>query len=571
MTYGIDFGTSNSVVARYNGETTEVLPVDSGNVPAQWREPEFEDLFPSVLSVRDFDRTLCFGWDAKTTTGEPVDAVKRMLGTRSAGRDQMDEGTPLLEEHHVWLGGEPFRSTAAAAALFAQMKAAASRHLLDLSDAVVTVPANATGGARYRTRAAARLAGVKVKALLNEPTAAAISYATDVDIPGRLLIFDWGGGTIDVTVLDYDGKYFEELTSRGIAALGGLEFDEALARIFMRKIGQVPENLTLHERNRWRRDVELTKIALSRRDVREREVDFPALGTSLRVSRDEYAAAVAPLVERAMEPLKQCLEDLRIGPDDIDAVLMIGGTSQIPEAREAVGSLLGADRIVDPGLCHPMTAVARGAAVYSAALDNHVDRERFSLVTNYDLGTAIAGGARKGFVPIIKRNRTLAARGERRFTPARSNASSVKVEIVEGEAGYAADSDRAFPLGELEVRFPKPEQEPERNAVVIDFRYDHSGILRVKVTHEASKRVLMEKEIDSFGKDGTPLQQGLDGELMRLLAHTEVPFLGDVSREAAQVGGALQAAAPTAEGTRVSVPHGADHDLSVNGVPQKRI
>ncbi|MGW4436063.1 Hsp70 family protein [Streptomyces sp. NPDC004596] len=570
MTYGIDFGTSNSVVARYNGETTEVLPVDSGNVPAQWRQPEFEDLFPSVLSVRDLDRTLCFGWAAKTTTGEPVDAVKRMLGTRSAGTEQAEAESPLLEEHHVWIGGEPWRSTAAAASLFSQMKTAASRHLLDLSEAVVTVPALATGGARYRTRAAARLAGIKVKALLNEPTAAAISYATDVDIPGRLLIFDWGGGTIDVTVLDYDGRYFEELTSRGIAALGGLEFDEALARIFMRQLGQVPEKLTLQERHRWRRDVELTKIALSRRDIRQVPFDLPALGTSLTVTRDEYAAAVAPLIERAMQPVEQCLDDLGIGPGAIDAVLMIGGTSQIPEARDAVGSILGADRIVDAGLCHPMTAVARGAAVYSAALDNHMDRERFSLVTSYDLGTAIAAGPRKGFVPIIRRNRTLAARGERRFTPARPSAASVRVEIIEGEAGFAADSDRAFPLGTLEVRLPKPERDPELNAVIVHFTYDHSGILRVKVVHEASKQVLMEQEIDSFGKDGTPLQQGLEGELARLVAHMDVPFVSTSTRGSDTTN--TTTAVPVGfTGLPEADPLGLDADLSVNGVPQNRV
>lgn len=570
MTYGIDFGTSNSVVARYNGEATEVLPVDSGNVPAQWRQPEFEDLFPSVLSVRDLDRTLCFGWAAKTTTGEPVDAVKRMLGTRSAGADQSDEDSPLLEEHHVWIGGEPWRSTAAAATLFAQMKTAASRHLLDLAEAVVTVPALATGGARYRTRAAARLAGIKVRALLNEPTAAAISYATDVDIPGRLLIFDWGGGTIDVTVLDYDGKYFEELTSRGIAALGGLEFDEALARIFLRQLGQVPEKLTLQERNRWRRDVELTKIALSQKDIGQVSFDLPALGKSLMISRDEYADAVAPLIERAMQPVEQCLDDLGIGPGAIDAVLMIGGTSQIPEARDALGSILGSDRIVDPELCHPMTAVARGAAVYSAALDNHLDRERFSLVTNYDLGTAIDAGPRKGFVPIIKRNRTLAARGKRRFRPARPNASSVKVEIIEGEAGYAADSDRSFPLGMLEVRLPRPERDPELNAVLVEFTYDHSGILRVKVVHETSKQVLMEQELDSFGKDGTPLQQGLEAELVRLLAHAEVPFVsGNIGASKATDTMTSEPAESRHFASRESLRR--DADVSVNGVPQNRI
>ncbi|WP_432167998.1 Hsp70 family protein [Streptomyces sp. bgisy031] len=568
MTFGIDFGTSNSVVARSDGTNTETVPVDSDTIPAQWRQPEFEQLFPSVLAVRDLQRTLCFGWAAKTAPGEPVDAVKRMLGTRSAGLEQVEPGETLLEEHHVWLGGEPFRSTAAAASLFTQMKTAAQRSFLDLSEAVVTVPANATGGARYRTRAAARLAGIKVKALLNEPTAAAVSYANDIDIPGRFLIFDWGGGTIDVTVLDYDGKYFEELSSRGIAALGGLEFDEALARIFLGKLGRVPEQLSLEERNRWRRDVELTKIALSRTDEAEVPFDLPNLGKTLTVLREEYLTAVSPLIERAMEPLEQCLDDTGIAPDGIDTVLMIGGTSQIPEAREAVGRILGADRIIPAELCHPMTAVARGAAIYSAALDDPDQRDRFSLVSNYDLGTAFDAAPRKGFQPIIRRNRTLVARGERRFTPSRPDAVSVNVEIIEGEAGYPADSDRAFPLAQLEVRFPKPERDPERNAVLVQFRYDHSGILGVKVTHEATKLPLFDGEIDSFGKDGTPLQAGLDSELVRLLSHSELPFLR-VGARASDAEDVPQQA-PGGEEPQKPLP-ARDADLSVNGVAQQRL
>ncbi|MFF4829395.1 Hsp70 family protein [Streptomyces sp. NPDC001312] len=569
MTFGIDFGTSNSVVARSDGAHTETLPIDSHGIPAQWRQPEFEELFPSVLAVRDLQRTLCFGWAAKTAPGEPVDAVKRMLGTRSAGAQEGDTGAPALEEHHVWLGGEPFRTTAAAAALFAQMKTAAQRSFLDLSEAVVTVPANATGGARYRTRAAARLAGIKVKALLNEPTAAAVSYTNDINFPGRFLIFDWGGGTIDVTVLYYDGKYFEELSSRGIAALGGLEFDEALARIFLAKLGQVPEHLSPEEGNRWRRDVELTKIALSRRDAAEVPFDIPALGRTLTVTRAEYLASVSPLIERAMQPLEQALDDAGIAPGGIHTVLMIGGTSQIPEAREAVGRILGADRIVPAELCHPMTAVARGAAIYSAALDDPDQKDRFSLVTNYDLGTAFDAGPRKGFQPIIRRNRTLIARGERRFTPSRPDAVAVNVEIIEGEAGYPADSDRAFPLSHLEVALPKPEREPERNAVLVQFRYDHSGILGVKVTHEATKKPLFDGEIDSFGKDGTPLQAGLGDELVRLLSHTEVPFLdaGAPSHEKERLRKETEGGQPA----QASPQPAADPDLSVNGAAQQRL
>lgn len=576
MTYGIDFGTSNSVVARYDGGGTEVLPVGSESVPAQWYQPEFEALFPSVLSVRDLQRTLCFGWAAKTTRGEPVDAVKRLLGTRAAaGTDPDESGTPHLGEDHVWIADQPFRSTAVAASLFAQMKAASERNLLGLSEAVVTVPAHATGGARYRTRAAARLAGIKVKALLNEPTAAAISYVNDVDIPGNLLVFDWGGGTIDVTILEYDGKYFEEQTSRGIAALGGLEFDETLARIILTKLGQVPERLNRRERQRWRRNVELTKIALSRRDVDEIPFDIPELGTTVTITRDEYLTAVTPLIQRAMEPLQQSLDDLGYGADDIDSVLMIGGTSQIPEARDAVGQILGADRIVDPELCHPMTAVARGAAIYSAALDDPDKYEQFSLVTNYALGTAFAAGARKGFRPIIKRNSTLIAKGEERFTPAKPGASSLNVEIVEGEEGYTADSDRAFPLSRLDVRLPKPERIPDDNAVLIHFRYDISGILQVKVTHQRTGRVLMEKEIDSFGDDGTPLQQGLDRELERLLSHIQVPFSHIPQSEPTFRSEKTAATEPPEQPVTEPVPQTAaekrDNALTVNGVPQTRL
>jgi molecular chaperone DnaK (HSP70) len=576
LTYGIDFGTSNSVVARYDGNETEVLPVGSESVPAQWYRPEFEALFPSVLSVRDLQRTLCFGWAAKTTQGEPVDAVKRLLGTRAAADTDPDAaGTPHLGEGHVWIADQPFRSTAVAAALFAQMKAASERNLLGLSEAVVTVPAHATGGARYRTRAAARLAGIKVKALLNEPTAAAISYVNDVDIPGNLLVFDWGGGTIDVTVLEYDGKYFEEQTSRGIAALGGLEFDETLALIILSKLGQAPERLTRRERQRWRRNVELTKIALSRRNVDKIPFDSPELGTTVTVTRDEYLTAVNPLIQRAMEPLQQALDDLSFGPGDIDSVLMIGGTSQIPEARDAVGQILGRDRIVDPALCHPMTAVARGAAIYADALDDPSKYEQFSMVTNYALGTAFAAGPRKGFRPIIKRNSTLVAKGEERFTPAKAGASSLNVEIIEGEEGHPADSDRAFPLAHLDVRLPKPERNPDDNAVLIYFRYDVSGILHVKITHQLTDQVLMEKEIDSFGEDGTPLQQGLDRELERLLNHIQIPFPNIPQTEPAFPSGKIVATEPPGRPAAESAPPSAagkrDSALMVNGVPQRRL
>ncbi|MFC7812978.1 Hsp70 family protein [Streptomyces olivaceus] len=580
MTFGIDFGTSNSVVAHWNGHTTEVLPVDGDNVPAQWQMSEFEQLFPSVLSVRDLQRTLCFGWEAKTGTSEPLDAVKRMLGTRSSAAKDGDadgiEVTAQLEEHHVWVGSEKFHSTVAAAALFSRMKEGVSAQLLDLSDAVVTVPANATGGARYRTRAAAALGGVKVRALLNEPTAAAISYAHDVPIPGRFLVFDWGGGTIDVTVLEYDDGLFEEQTSRGITALGGLEFDNALAKLIQQKIGLTADQLTKAERRRWRRSVELTKIALSSMPMEGALFfDLPVgLAPSIsrrevRITAAEYTEAITPLITRAMEPVQQALEDLAITADDIDSVLMIGGTSQIPQVRHALGELLGHDRIVDSGLCRPMTAVARGAAIYAASLDGELgDDSDFSLVTSYDLGTAVSAGEQKGFRAIIRRNATLPAEGSANFYPDTPGASFVRVPVIEGEVGSRADSDRAFPLANIEVDLPTREQDVRRNKIEIKFRYNESGILRFTATHAETGVVLEEREIDSFGPDGTPLQQGLDDELTRLLAHTVRPF-ADGSSNVRHLSAAETANARPAP-IDMSVRVGEDDPaVTVNGEPQR--
>ncbi|MFK4864229.1 Hsp70 family protein [Streptomyces sp. CSMPJR101] len=577
MTFGIDFGTSNSVVAHWNGHGIEVLPVDGDNVPAQWQMPEFQQLFPSVLSVRDLQRTLCFGWEAKIGTSEPLDAVKRMLGTRSGAEKDTDglEVAAQLEEHHVWVGSEKYHSTVAAASLFSRMKEGVSGQLLDLSDAVVTVPANATGGARYRTRAAAALGGVKVRGLLNEPTAAAISYAHDVPVPGRFLVFDWGGGTIDVTVLEYDDGLFEEQTSRGITALGGLEFDNALARLIQRKIGLSAEHLTKAERRRWRRSVELTKIALS--SVPEDGAIFFDLPVGLapsiskrevKITAAEYTEAITPLITRALEPVRQALEDLAITPEAIDSVLMIGGTSQIPQVRHAVGELLGHDRIVDSGLCRPMTAVARGAAIYAASLDGDLgDESDFSLVTSYDLGTAFGAAGQKGFRVIIRRNATLPAEGSSTFHPETPGASSVRVTVIEGEVGYPADSDRSFPLANIEVPLPTREQDTGKNKIEIRFRYNESGILHFTASHAATGKLLAEREIDSFGPDGTPLQHGLEDELTRLLAHTVRPFADGSSpvRHLSAAEAANARPAPIDVSVRVVE---ADPAVTVNGEPQ---
>ncbi|WP_225077827.1 Hsp70 family protein [Streptomyces sp. CoT10] len=526
MTFGVDFGTSNSVVARWTGSGTEVIRVDSAALPAEWNRPGFDELFPSVVSLRDIQRTLCFGWSAKCETAEPQDAVKRMLASRPR---TMEEGDPVPlgtvpEEHEVWLGDEPFRSTAVAAALFDQMKAGVRRNLREMGEAVVTVPANATGAARYRTRAAARLAGIKVKALINEPTAAAISYAHDFPGEGRFLVFDWGGGTIDVTVLEHYDGIFDEMASRGITALGGLEFDEELVKLVLAKLGSHPGRLTRQEARRWRRHVELTKIVLSQPGTDQ--VLFEPLGdfSPVVIRREEFEDAAQPLVRRALIPLEECLQDLGLTAHDMDAVLMIGGTSQIPLVRQEVERSLGR-KVVDAQLCKPMTAVARGAAITAAEIDGLIPETTISVATSHDLGLSFQAGERRGFATLIPRYSTLPARGSRSAMPAVSGASKVVLEIVEGDGQRVADDERTFPLARLELPVPQPNAEPSSNVFDVDYHYDRSGILKVHAKSRHTGTVILDEELDCFGPDGTPIAHGLDRELARLLRRIEEPVV----------------------------------------------
>ncbi|WP_326702576.1 Hsp70 family protein [Streptomyces cyaneofuscatus] len=525
MTYGIDFGTSNSVVARWTGSGTEVIRLDSGGLPAEWNRPGFDELFPSVVSLRDIQRTLCFGWSAKCETAEPVDAVKRMLASRprAADAEELASSGAVPEEHELWLGDEPFRSTTVAAALFDRMRVGVRRNLREMDEAVVTVPANATGAARYRTRAAARLAGIKVKALINEPTAAAVSYAHDYPGEGCFLVFDWGGGTIDVTILEHYDGIFDEVASRGITALGGLEFDEELVRLVFAKLGTDPGRLTRADARRWRRHVELTKIALSQPGTEE--VLFEPLGglSPVVIHREEFEGAVKTLIRRALVPVEECLRDVGLSPDDLDAVLMIGGTSQIPLVRREVERVLSRE-VVDARLCNPMTAVARGAAITAAEIDGLIPDTTVSVATSHDLGLSFEAGGRRGFATVIPRYSTLPARGSSSAMPATRGASRVILEIVEGDGQRAADDERTYPLARLELRVPQPHSDPASNVFDVDYHYDRSGILKVHARARNSGTVILDEELDCFGPDGTPIARGLDRELERLLRRISEPI-----------------------------------------------
>lgn len=479
---GIDFGTTNSVVAQWQSDDVEVLPLDAHHIDADWRRPGFDLLFPSVVGVSSLRSGPLFGWEAKLRSEEAVEACKRLLKS----------------DEYVRVHGRRFAATTVAAGVFTAMREGARHNLTEIDRAVITVPANATGAARYRTRAAARFAGIDVQALLNEPTAAAISYVHDMRENAQILVFDWGGGTVDVTVLDYEDGFFEERASRGVTELGGLEIDRRLRRLVLERAPMRREWTPAQERQ-FRLDVERSKILLSSQpSVRIRTPD----DKEVEIFQEELEEAITDLVDRALAPIEECLRDLHMAPLDVDDILMIGGTSQIPSVRAAVAEALQTEP-VPIQLCDPMTAVARGAAIASAVLAKETPGV-IQVANSHALGTVVnKGDGRRRFSEIIPRNSPLPWSERKSYTPTRDYARKLTVEIWEGDPDKDLSDPDNVQLTELTLHYPTPRVR-EESRFELEYTYDSDGLLHVKAILEHTGEVVVDEEVKSFGSGGTP-------------------------------------------------------------------
>ncbi|MFC8377009.1 Hsp70 family protein [Streptomyces albidoflavus] len=498
---GIDFGTTNSVVAQWLGDDVDVLSLDAHHIDADWRHPGFEYLFPSVVGMSSLRRGALFGWEAKLRSEEAAEACKRLLKS----------------DEYVTIHGRRFAATTVAAGVFQAMRKGAEHNLTAIDQAVITVPANATGAARYRTRAAARFAGIEVLALLNEPTAAAISYVHELREARTILVFDWGGGTIDVTVLDYQDGFFEELASRGVTELGGLEIDRRLRDLVLER-APARSAWTPAQERQFGLDVERSKIRLSSEEsVTIRTPD----GDTVEVWQGELEDAVTDLVDRALAPVQQCLTDLHMAPLDVDAVLMIGGTSQIPSVRAAVAEVMQ-QQPVEVDLCDPMTAVARGASIAAAVLSGEADGV-IQVATSHALGTVVTDDTgQRAFSQIIPRNSPLPWKERKSYTPRRDNARSLAVEIWEGDPDRPLDHADNVQLTDLRLTYQNPRAR-EDSRFLLEYTYDTNGLLHVKATLERTGEEVLNEEIKSFSSGGpTP---AVRKELDDLLAGNTVTRL----------------------------------------------
>ncbi len=488
--YGIDFGTTNSVLARASAHGVETVPLDDA-VPAGWADLGLDPVLPSVVGF-DGDRPV-FGWAAKARRGPRLEAVKRLFAT----------------DDEVLVGDRLLRVETAAAMFFRhiQQRAAACGLPGRLDRAVVTIPANSRGLSRYRTKIAAGLAGIEVAALINEPTAAAIAHARDIREDQRILVFDWGGGTLDVTVLRAVEGAFVEQASKGVQRLGGIDADELfLAAVLPGLPGSADWDPVA--RAVFRLELERAKIELS---ARESVLVRSPAGGHVEVTRAQLEHAVRPLIERTRHPVETCLRE---APGRIDHLVMVGGGSKMPTVRRFVTELVGVEP--DEG-GDPLTAVAEGAAIAAGILQGTITDLEFHIGTEHALGVVVHndGDPPEGsFSVLIRRNTKYPAKASDGYVPATDFQKTVRVQVVEGDPDRPIGHEDNVVLKDWDLALPEARRAKDA-AFNVTYMYDVDGILRVSVSDDATGAIVMDQEF-GFGADPGPaglpaLRREVDG------------------------------------------------------------
>jgi molecular chaperone DnaK len=462
---GIDFGTSNSVVANFQYGQAEVIPNHEG---LKWT--------PSIVTLRR-DDTLSFGQEAKENFDEQrsIRSIKRILGT--------PERVPLV--------GQNLRTEQIAVMLFSLLKRDAEQALREpIAKSVVTIPANSKGLARHATKLCAGAAGMQVLTLINEPTAAAICYGLNAQDDQTVLVYDFGGGTLDVTILRIHHGIFEEISSKGIGKLGGDDIDAALAKVmadrFQERTGV--DILNTPYRQRFIMAVEKAKIDLSTSPTavaRQAEL-VPERHLSLEeeIERPAFERIIMPLVVKSGTAIDEALKLRGLRPKDIDRVLLVGGTSKIPLVKRYVTEKLAGKEPEPFERVDPMTCVAQGAAIVSAILQGApgLDNYAYSVKLEHSLcANPVDQRTNRVFLdPIVKRGADIPCSFNKTYYPVADPADRVLISVYEGDVYDMPESPDNVKLAEIPWEF-KPPRAQRDGALDVTFEYGDDGILTVQI------------------------------------------------------------------------------------------
>lgn len=446
---GIDLGTTNSAVG----------VVDSG-FPILLADGDGRRLVPSAIDFSGEEPVVGTRALRRLVLGGVVTSAKRLMGRGGAeGEVELADGQRIPAE------------TAAAEVLRALKKIAEDRLGHPVGRAVITVPAYFNDSQRAATRRAGEAAGFRVERLLAEPTAAALSYGLDrLGEESRVAVYDLGGGTFDISILELREGVFEVLATAGETRLGGDDFDRELARLLLEAAGWGGGELSAEENLRLREEAVRVKHLLSDEEVVPFELPFFRGPVNLAgsVARSRFEEVLAPWLEQTRKLCRRALGDAGHSADDLDAVVLVGGSTRIPAVRELVRDTFGQD----PDLSqHPDEAVALGAAIQAAILAGSYQQVLLLDVTPLSLGIETVGGLMNVLIP---RNSTIPCKAGEMFTNAEAGQRSMRVRILQGERELARDN---WELGSFDVPF---EPAPRGQARVgIQFALDADGILEV--------------------------------------------------------------------------------------------
>jgi molecular chaperone DnaK len=481
---GIDLGTTNSVVAVMEGSEVKVIPNAEGN-----------RLTPSVVAFNDKNETIV-GEPARrqavTNPKRTVYSVKRFMGRRHSEVESEEKMVPYQvvggpsEYVKVQIGENQHTPQEISAKVLRKLKEAAESYLGHrVSKAVITVPAYFNDAQRQATKDAGQIAGLEVARIINEPTAAALAYGLDKTKDQKIVVFDLGGGTFDVSVLevamsgdDQSSKVFEVISTNGDTHLGGDDFDQTLVN-FVAGQFQKDHGIDLRKEpmslQRLQEACEKAKKELS--SVPQTDINLPFITADatgpkhlqITISRAKFEELADELIERCRKPVLQALQDAKLKPSEIDEVVLVGGSTRVPKVRQLVKEIFGKEP--HQGV-NPDEVVAVGAAIQGSVLSGERRDVLLLDVTPLTLGIETEGGV---LTPLIERNTTIPVEKKNTFSTAADNQTAVTVSVFQGERKMAAQN-RLLGRFNLEGLPPAPRGVPQ---IEVKFDIDQNGILNV--------------------------------------------------------------------------------------------